>query len=162
MGATVADILRIGGLPDAESVLQGVVAGGPSGGLLPPDRFDVAIGPGLIDEAGAVLGSGGFVAFDGALPLAEIVQVEVDYNAHESCGKCTPCREGGERLADALRRLRAGDASGRVAARVDIDELIPLLRDASLCGLGQMAPAPVTSALAHFESALTAAQEAPA
>ncbi|PZC42336.1 MAG: NADH:ubiquinone oxidoreductase [Chloroflexi bacterium] len=161
MGATVADILGIGGLPTAASTLTGVVAGGPSGGLLPPHRFDVAIGPGLIDEAGAVLGSGGFVAFDGTLPLAEIVQVEADYNARESCGKCTPCREGGERLADALRRLRAGDASVRVAARHDIDELIPLLRDASLCGLGQMAPAPVTSALAHFESALIAQQKAP-
>ena len=106
MGAGVADILRIGGLADPAAALTGVVAGGPSGGLLPPDRFDAPIGPGLLDEAGAVLGSGGFVAFDDRLPVAEVVQIEADYNARESCGKCTPCREGGERLADALRRLR--------------------------------------------------------
>ena len=164
MGASVADILRIGGLADPAAALTGVVAGGPSGGLLPPDRFDAPIGPGLLDEAGAVLGSGGFVAFDDRLPVAEVVQIEADYNARESCGKCTPCREGGERLADALRRLR--DPGQQTAARADIDELIPLLRDASLCGLGQMAPAPVTSALAHFgpalsEAALTAPLESP-
>ena len=155
MGASVADILRVGGLADPAAALTGVVAGGPSGGLLPPDRFDVAIGPGLLDEAGAVLGSGGFVAFDDRLPVAEVVQIEADYNARESCGKCTPCREGGERLADALRRLR--DPAAQAAARADIEELIPLLRDASLCGLGQMAPAPVTSALAHFGPALSEA-----
>ena len=155
MGASVSDILRIGGLADPAAALTGVVAGGPSGGLLPPDRFDVPIGPGLIDEAGAVLGSGGFVAFDDRLPVAEVVQIEADYNARESCGKCTPCREGGERLADALRRLR--DPQDQAAARADIDALIPLLRDASLCGLGQMAPAPVTSALAHFGPALSEA-----
>ena len=155
MGASVADILRVGGLADPAAALTGVVAGGPSGGLLPPDRFGVAIGPGLIDEAGAVLGSGGFVAFDERLPVAEVVQIEADYNARESCGKCTPCREGGERLADALRRLR--DPGQQAAARADIEELIPLLRDASLCGLGQMAPAPVTSALAHFGPALSEA-----
>ena len=155
MGASVADILRIGGLADPAAALTGVVAGGPSGGLLPPHRFDAAIGPGLIDEAGAVLGSGGFVAFDDRLPVAEVVQIEADYNARESCGKCTPCREGGERLADALRRLR--DPGGQAAARADIETLIPLLRDASLCGLGQMAPAPVTSALAHFGPALSGA-----
>jgi len=159
MGASVAEILRVGGLADPAAALTGVVAGGPSGGLLPPDRFDVAIGPGLIDEAGAVLGSGGIVAFDDRFPVAEVVQVEADYNARESCGKCTPCREGGERLADALRRLR--DPAGQTVARADIEELIPLLRDASLCGLGQMAPAPVTSALAHFEAALTSPLESP-
>ena len=155
MGASVADILRIGGLADPAAALTGVVAGGPSGGLLPPDRFDAPIGPGLIDEAGAVLGSGGFVAFDDRLPVAEVVQIEADYNARESCGKCTPCREGGERLADALRRLRHPEQ--QAAARADIEELVPLLRDASLCGLGQMAPAPVTSALAHFGPALSEA-----
>ena len=159
MGAGVADILRVGGLADPAGALTGVVAGGPSGGLLPPDRFDVPISPGLLDEAGAVLGSGGIVAFDGRLPVAEVVQVEADYNARESCGKCTPCREGGERLADALRRLR--DPARGTAARADIEELIPLLRDASLCGLGQMAPAPVTSALAHFKAALTSPLESP-
>ena len=161
MGTTVADILRIGGLSHPAGSLRGVVAGGPSGGLLPPDRFGLPIGPGSLDEAGAVLGSGGFVAFDDSLSVADIVAIQTGYNARESCGKCTPCREGGERLADAVRRLR--DPAGQASARADIDELLPLLRSASLCGLGQMAPGPVTSALAHFEahfeSALTSSEE---
>ncbi len=154
MGATVAAILHIGGVADP-AALGGVVAGGPSGGLLPATKLDLPIGPGALDEAGAVLGSGGIVAFDAATPVGEILQIEADYNARESCGKCTPCREGGERLAAAVRRLRSAGQADREAARADIDALIPLLRSASLCGLGQMAVAPVTSALAHFDSALT-------
>ncbi len=142
MGTTFAQILEIGGAGD----LLGAVAGGPSGGLLPSSKFDVAIAPGALDPAGAVLGAGGIVAFDSAFGAAEVLRVQASYNAAESCGKCTPCREGGERLADAIERLRTGD----VAAQDDIDELIAVMRGASLCGLGQMAVSPVTSALQDF------------
>ena len=155
MGASVADILRIGGLADPAAALTGVVAGGPSGGLLPPDRFDAAIGPGphRRGRRGARIrglrrlrrspARRGGRADRGRLQRARVLR------------QVHPCREGGERLADALRRLR--DPGAQTAARADIDELIPLLRDASLCGLGQMAPAPVTSALAHFGPALSEA-----
>ena len=150
MGTSIAEILRIGGAEDAAEPVEGVVAGGPSGGLLPPSKFDRPIGPGFIDEAGAVLGSGGMVAFGAAFPVADVLALEADYNAQESCGKCTPCREGSGRLADALRRLRDGNAAGKRAALRDIEELVPVLRLASLCGLGQMAPHPATSALQDF------------
>jgi NADH:ubiquinone oxidoreductase subunit F (NADH-binding) len=142
MGTTFSEILEIGGAHD----LMGAVAGGPSGGLLPSSKFDLAIAPGALDPAGAVLGAGGIVAFDDAFGAAEVLRVQASYNAVESCGKCTPCREGGERLADAIERLGAGD----VSARTDIDELVTIMRGASLCGLGQMAVAPVTSALQDF------------
>ncbi len=148
MGTSVREILTIGGGDGA----QGVVTGGPSGGLLPARKFDVPIGTGMLDEAGAVLGSGGMVAFDECFPAAEVLQVETSYNARESCGKCTPCREGSGRLIEALERLRAGDSE----ARSDIDELVSVMRLASLCGLGQMAPGPVTSALADFPEAVGA------
>ena len=148
MGTPVGEILAIGGGAGA----QGVVAGGPSGGLLPARKFGAAIGPGMLDAAGAVLGSGGMVAFAARFPAAEVLQVEAAYNARESCGKCTPCREGSGRLVEALERLRAGDAT----ARRDIDELVEVMRVASLCGLGQMAPNPVTSALADFSDAIGA------
>jgi len=142
MGTPIQQILAIGGGVGA----HGVVAGGPSGGLLPARKFDIAIGPGMMDPAGAVLGSGGMVAFDDRFPAVEVLQVETAYNASESCGKCTPCREGSGRLVEALARLRTGDAT----ARRDIDELVSVMQVASLCGLGQMAPGPVTSALADF------------
>ena len=148
MGTTIEEILAIGGEEDA----VGVVAGGPSGGLLPRAKFGVAIGPGALDPGGAVLGSGGMVAFDASFGAAEVLAAEMSYNARESCGKCTPCREGGERLVDALQRLRAGDAT----ARDDIDELITIMRGGSLCGLGQMAVSPVTSALQDFAAEIGA------
>ena len=146
MGTPIGDILTIGGVTSGVGGAQGVVAGGPSGGLLPASKFDLAIGPGSLDPGGAVLGSGGMVVFDERFPAGDVLAVEAKYNATESCGKCTPCREGGERLVEALQRLRAGDPS----ARADIDELVTVMREASLCGLGQMAVSPVTSALQDF------------
>ena len=147
LGTAVAEILEIGG---AASDLEGIAIGGPSGGLLPPAKFDTPIAPGALDPAGAVLGAGGIQAFTAEFPVAAVVAVQASYNAHESCGKCTPCREGSGRLEEALQRLRAGDET----ARADIDELVALLRLASLCGLGQMAPGPVTSALEDFGAAI--------
>ena len=97
-----------------------------------------------------MLGAGGIQAFTAEFPVAAVVAVQAGYNAQESCGKCTPCREGSGRLEEALQRLRAGDET----ARADIDELVTLLRLASLCGLGQMAPGPVTSALEDFGAAI--------
>ena len=153
MGTPVAEILRIAGVDTA----IGVVMGGPSGGLLPRAKFDRPIGPGYLDPAGAVLGSGGIVAFDDRFPAAEVVRELAQYNGQESCGKCTPCREGAPRLAEALERLRAGDQS----ARRDIEELVTVMRLGSICGLGQMAPGPVTSALQDFAGVLGRREEKP-
>ncbi len=148
MGTPIAEILRMGGAMD----VVGAVLGGPSGGVLPAEKFDRAIGPGAIDEAGAVLGAGGIVVIGPEFSVADVVAIHAAYNASESCGKCTPCREGGERLSEALTRLRDGE--GATEARRDIDELLTVMRAASLCGLGQMAPNPVTSALQDFPEAL--------
>ena len=143
MGTSISEILAISGIGGG---VQGAVVGGPSGGLLPASKFDIEIGAGSLDPGGAALGSGGIVVFDERFPAADVLAVEVMYNARESCGKCTPCREGGERLVTALQRLRDGDPS----ARADIDELVTVMKAASLCGLGQMAVSPVTSALQDF------------
>ncbi|MEE9284200.1 MAG: NADH-ubiquinone oxidoreductase-F iron-sulfur binding region domain-containing protein [Dehalococcoidia bacterium] len=125
----------------------GVVAGGPSGGLLPEGMLDLPIGPGVLHESGAVLGSGGVVVLDDTMPIPQVVRQLAAYNAAESCGKCTPCREGAPRMVEALDRLTGADG-----AAADLDELRALtevVASASLCGLGQMAGGPITSAL-HF------------
>ena len=140
LGTPVAEIIALA-RPSVE--LAGVAIGGPSGGFLAPDAFDTPIAPGSLDGAGAVLGAGGgSSAFRGSSESRRALAVQAAYNAAESCGKCTPCREGTGRLAEALEQLRGGDQR---AAR-DIDALLPLLAAASLCGHGQMAPNPVTSA----------------
>lgn len=143
LGTTAAEVIELAGPAEP---LAGVAIGGPSGGFLAPAAFDAPLLPGSLDAHGAVLGAGGIVAIPERFGIREALDIQATYNAVESCGKCTPCREGSERMRDALRRLHAGDA----AARDDLDVLVPILAQASLCGLGQMAPNPVTSARRHF------------
>ena len=143
LGTTAAEVIGIAGPSEP---LAGVAIGGPSGGFLAPSAFDAPLLPGALDGHGAVLGAGGIVAIPEQFGIGEALDVQAAYNAAESCGKCTPCREGSERMRDALRRLRSGDAG----ARADLDVLIPVLAQASLCGLGQMAPNPLTSARHQF------------
>lgn len=116
-----------------------VLMGGPSGGFLAASAFDTALSPGLMHPTGAMLGAGGITVFDARGDIREAALMAAAFNAAESCGKCTPCREGTPRLLDALA---AGDST-------TISDLGEVLQFASLCGLGQMAPGPVRSAL-HF------------
>ena len=156
MGATVREIVFEigGGAPDGYDV-TGVVAGGPSGGLLNESMLDVAISPGMLDPEGAVLGSGGITVFDNSVSPVEVVRRLAAYNAEESCSKCTPCREGTKRMLDLLSAVQRGD-EGRSGL-----EKLAYLNDVvgfgSLCGLGQMAPGPVRSGLAHFREAFEGA-----
>jgi NADH:ubiquinone oxidoreductase subunit F (NADH-binding) len=137
LGAPLADVVDLAGgrLDDGAAAL----VGGPSGGFLPASEFGRPLAPGLLHPTGAIVGSGGVIVLDapGDIRLAALAMAE--YNARESCGKCTPCREGAPRLASALE---AGATAG-------IDGLLEVVNLASLCGLGQMAPGPVRSAL-HF------------
>lgn len=145
LGAPLSEIIDLAG-PSED--LIGVAIGGPSGGFLAVDAFDTPILPGPLDGAGAVLGAGGIIGIPRSFGAAAALAVQAQYNAAESCGKCTPCREGAGRLADALERLNE-DGEDPEAAR-DINTLLPLLASASLCGHGQMSPNPVTSARRQF------------
>ena len=137
LGTPVSEIVNLGQPSEA---LAGVTMGGPSGGFLAPENFDTPIAPGAMDGHGALLGAGGIIAIPKSFGIERALAVWADYNANESCGKCTPCREGSARMATAL-------AEGNWA---DIEELIPLIAAGSLCGLGQMAPNPITSARHQF------------
>jgi len=138
MGATISDVLQLAHGPAAGEVVA-VLAGGPSGGFLPPSEFGVRLLPGLLHPTGAVTGSGGLVFLDSTSDIRQAALAMAAFNAHESCGKCTPCREGTPR---AYEKLESRQLDG-------LDELLDVIGTASLCGLGQMAPGPIRSAL-HF------------
>ena len=139
LGASLAQVIeQAGGAVDGD--VTAVLVGGPSGGFLPPALLDVALVPGLLHPTGAVTGSGGIVVLDSTSDIRRAALEMAEFNARESCGKCTPCREGAPRAAEALA---AGDHSA-------LPDLLDALQFGSLCGLGQMAPGPIRSALTFW------------
>jgi NADH:ubiquinone oxidoreductase subunit F (NADH-binding) len=144
LGLTLRDLLdRMGGgAPDGRPVTA-VALGGPSGILVPPRRFDEPLVPGGNPNPG----TGGVAALHAGVPVAEAVRVLLDFNTRESCGKCTPCREGTARLRDML--------DGRApVSQPAVAELADVVRVASLCGLGQAAPLSILCALSEFPGEL--------
>ena len=140
LGLTLRDLLeRMGGRAPDDRPVTAVALGGPSGILVPPRRFDEPLVPGGNPNPG----TGGIAALHAGVPVAEAVRVLLDFNTRESCGKCTPCREGTARLRDML--------DGRAPVdRQAVAELADVVRVASLCGLGQAAPLSILSALSEF------------
>jgi len=148
MGTTLRQVIYDigGGLREGRDL--GVIAlGGPSSGVLPPAELETALRPGMLHPSGVVMGGGGVMVLDDSIPVIDVVRKLAAYNAAESCGKCTPCREGTPRMVETLDRLASGGGSSG-----DLDELrylAEVVGSASLCGLGQMAGGPINSAL-HF------------
>lgn len=148
MGTTLRQIVYdIGGGTEDGRDLIGLAVGGPSSGVLDASMLDMRIAPGQLHESGVMLGAGGVIALDDRTAIPAVVRSLAAYNANESCGKCTPCREGTPRMVESIDRLiDGGGTSG------DVDELLELAEvvgAASLCGLGQAAGGPITSAM-HF------------
>ena len=157
MGTSLREIVdSVGGGIEAGRTLVGVAVGGPSSGVLPPSMLDTEIGPGMLHESGVMLGAGGVVALDDRASIPEVVRGLAAYNADESCGKCTPCREGTPRIVEALDRLRD---NGDPTAIDDLRYLAEVVGLASLCGLGQAAGGPVNSALHFFPDEMRALVE---
>jgi NADH:ubiquinone oxidoreductase subunit F (NADH-binding) len=136
MGATIADVLEAAG-GSAPGASAAALVGGPSGGVLPASEFGRPLAPGAIHESGAIVGAGGLVFLDEHADIREAALAMVRFNAEESCGKCTPCREGSPRAAEALAQ----------GATEGMEELLEVIQFGSLCGLGGMAPGPIRSAL---------------
>ncbi len=155
MGTTLQEIVgEIGGGTLDGRELIGLAVGGPSSGIFPPSMLDTPIAPGQLHESGVMLGAGGVIVLDDRASIPMVVRSLSAYNADESCGKCTPCREGTPRMVDALDRLIGGKGSSE-----DIEELLQLAEvvgAASLCGLGQAAGGPITSAMHFFKEEMTA------
>ncbi len=148
MGTTLRRIIYGFGEGVTEgSTLGSIAVGGPSSGILPVSMLDTPIKPGLLHESGVMLGAGGVIALDERISVLETTRKLAAYNANESCGKCTPCREGTPRMVGLIDKLASGDASP--ADLNDLRGLAELVNAASLCGLGQAAGNPILSSL-HF------------
>jgi len=128
--------------------IRAVQIGGPLGAYLPASQFDTALEYESLSAIGALLGHGGVVAFDDTVDMLEMARYAMEFCAHESCGKCTPCRIGAVRGEEALAAIGNGGDRDRLIALVE--ELCDTMLNASLCGLGGMTPFPVQSAMKHF------------
>lgn len=127
---------------------KAVQIGGPSGGCLPMEKIDLPVDYESLTAAGAIVGSGGLVVMDEDTCMVDVAKYFLDFTRRESCGKCTPCREGTQRMREMLDRFSKGQ--GELA---DLDILTNLARtiiDTSLCGLGQTAPNPILTTLRYF------------
>jgi NADH:ubiquinone oxidoreductase subunit F (NADH-binding)/NADH:ubiquinone oxidoreductase subunit E len=128
--------------------ISAVLVGGPSGSILPPSLLDTAFDVQPLQAVGGVLGAGGIVPLTADQCVVQAVRELVAYNSRESCGKCTPCREGTVRMLELFDDICRGRGGTQVLQQ--IDDLNDILAFASLCGLGQMAPNPVRSLIRHF------------
>jgi NADH:ubiquinone oxidoreductase subunit F (NADH-binding)/NADH:ubiquinone oxidoreductase subunit E len=151
LGTSLRDILDdCGGGSVGE--LAALLVGGPSGSILPLSLLDTPFDVQPLQAVGGVLGAGGIVPLTTTQCVVHAVRELVAYNSRESCGKCTPCREGTLRMRDLFDDLRGGRANATTLPT--IDELNDILAYASLCGLGQMAPNPVRALVRHFPEAI--------
>ncbi len=148
-GVTLGELVNeIGGGTASGRPVRAVQAGGPLGAYLPPALFDTPYDYEAFAAHEGLIGHGGLVVFDDTVNLARMARFAMEFCAHESCGKCTPCRIGSRRGVEVLDRILAGrDREQNIAL---LGELCETLRYGSLCALGGLVPYPVLSALKHF------------
>lgn len=149
MGITMRDIIfGIGGGILNGKKFKAVQIGGPSGGCLPESMLDLPVTYDSLKSVGAMMGSGGLVVMDESTCMVDVAKFFLNFTQSESCGKCTPCREGTKRMLEILTRITDGQGS-----EGDLDLLENLaknIQQSALCGLGQTAPNPVLSTLKYF------------
>lgn len=149
MGITLRQIVYDigGGIPEGRK-FKAVQTGGPSGGCLPSQFLDMPVDYDGLIQAGSIMGSGGMIVMDETSCMVDVAKFFMEFCRSESCGKCVPCRVGTAQMHDILVRITSGTATMR-----DLDllqEIGDMVRNTSLCGLGQTAPNPVTSTLRYF------------
>ncbi len=136
-----------GGAPMGRAV-KAVQTGGPSGGCIPSEMFDTPVDYESLAQLGSIMGSGGMVVMDEDNCMVDVARYFVEFTHSESCGKCIPCRVGLDKSLHYLNRITHG--KGTEEDLQTLDELSRMIRDASLCGLGQTAPNPVLTTMRHF------------
>ncbi len=149
MGTTLREIIYDigGGIPDNKE-FKAVQTGGPSGGCLPAKYLDTPVDYESLAKAGSIMGSGGMIVIDQDSCMVDIAKFFLEFTQNESCGKCTPCREGTKRMLDILIKITEG--KGEMYDIENLERLGNMIKKASLCGLGQSAPNPVLSTILNF------------
>lgn len=149
MGTTLREVIYDigGGCPNGKK-FKAVQTGGPSGGCLTSEYLDTPISFDNLVRLGSMMGSGGMIVMDEDNCMVDIARFYLDFTCDESCGKCTPCREGTKRLKEILDKICKG--LGTIEDLDKLESLAYYIKDNSLCGLGQTAPNPVLSTLNHF------------
>lgn len=158
MGTTVRQIIYdiAGGIRN-DKKFKSVQIGGPSGGCITEQNLDIQIDYQNLIAAGAMMGSGGLVVMDEDTCMVDIAKFFMDFIQRESCGKCIPCREGTKRMLEILQNITSKPLNGngnealeRFKGVTQLEKLAHVIKETSLCGLGQTAPNPVLSTLRYF------------
>jgi NADH-quinone oxidoreductase subunit F/NADP-reducing hydrogenase subunit HndC len=149
MGITLREVIYdIGsGCPNGKA-FKAVQTGGPSGGCITTANLDTPIDFDNLVAIGSMMGSGGMIVMDEDNCMVDIARFFLDFTVDESCGKCTPCREGTKRMLETLDRITNGE--GTMKDLDNLEDLAENIRLTSLCALGQTAPNPVLSTMKHF------------
>ncbi len=151
LGITLREmIFDIGGGIQADKSFKAVQTGGPSGGCIPESLVDLPVDYERLAEAGSMMGSGGMIVMDENTCMVDVARFFLEFTTAESCGKCTPCREGTKRMLKILTGIVEG--RGRSGDIEQLERLARVIKDASLCGLGATAPNPVLTTIRHFRN----------
>jgi NADH-quinone oxidoreductase subunit F len=149
MGMTIGEIVHnIGGGPSGRTEIKAVQTGGPSGGCIPASLFDLPIDYESLTAAGSIMGSGGMIVMDEDTCMVDVARYFMNFLKDESCGKCFTCRKGTQRMWEILDDITSG--RGTLDQLDLLEELALVVRDTSMCGLGQTASNPVLSTLRYF------------
>jgi bidirectional [NiFe] hydrogenase diaphorase subunit len=149
MGTSLRTIVEDmgGGAPDGGRI-KAVQTGGPSGGCIPAQHLDTPVDYESLTKLGSIMGSGGMIVMDETTRMVDVARFFMEFCMDESCGKCIPCRTGTVQMHHLLEKILARRATARDLAK--LEELCDMVKNTSLCGLGQTAPNPVLSTLRFF------------
>ncbi|BAF60829.1 NADH:ubiquinone oxidoreductase, NADH-binding 51 kD subunit [Pelotomaculum thermopropionicum SI] len=149
MGITLRDVIfSIGGGIQGGKKFKAVQSGGPSGGCLPEEKLDLPVDYESLTAAGAIMGSGGLVVMDETTCMVDVARFFLNFTQAESCGKCTPCREGTKRMLELLGKIC--DGRGELEDIDTLERLARVIKNSALCGLGQTCPNPILTTLRYF------------
>ena len=141
-------VFDVGGGPPEGAAFKAAQTGGPSGGCIPAAHLDLPVDYESLAAVGSIMGSGGLIVMDSESDMVDVARFFMEFSMEESCGKCVPCRVGTKHVHGLLEKISRGDATPDDLAL--LEELCVMVKETSLCGLGQSAPNPVLSTLRFF------------